>query len=296
MAPVALARERRARARPEAGRDNLQIRQRQQLIANREQLARRLAQRGLDEDHRPARRQQPVHPGAHAARARVDAFLQRLVDEQLAQQMRGDDEVEAPCPTSRQRGRQVRRHHARRGDPVDAHHLDVVAEPRAQRFGRGARPAPEIQRALRPRAVLGIHLRQDPGQRRARARRDVARVFAPQLGIGEIRRADQLARAHQALVNGRARRPADDPSCRATRAADAADPRWRRRRATRYPFPKMSLKLTTSRTPISSTKPAVCTAASIRGLTRLRVTDSRLMNTARMPSSAGSGNRLNNPR
>ncbi len=193
--------------------------------------------------------------------------------------MRGDDQVEPPVDV-RQVGRQLERE-VRPNDPwpadaVDGGHLDRVAETRAQEPSDGPGAGTQVQRAGRrrqphPRVV------QDAGQCQLGPGGDFAGVLFAQLGVGQVGLADQLARADEPLVDGR------------TTPAGAGAHGI-------YPRPKMSLKVTITRTPSSSTNPAVWTIASSRGLTRLRVIDSTARNIALPPSSAGTGRRLKRPR
>ena len=96
MAPVPRERERRTRAREEAGRDDAQPRG-EQAIAHPQQRARRLAQRGLDEDDEPALGEQLVTPREHAPGEALEPPVGRSFGEkELAEEVRGDDELEAP--------------------------------------------------------------------------------------------------------------------------------------------------------------------------------------------------------
>ncbi len=180
----------------------------------------------------PARRQQRLDQ-ARTRRARSAArSAGGAIDEELVQEVRGDDEVEAPCDGRKldRRGSRARRPGPRR--PIDRDHLERLPEARPQHAPRRARPGAEIERArsggATPRRV--VDLGQDARQRRLGARRDVAGVLGAQRRVVEVRRPDQRARADQPVVN--------------RRAARAGRPASPRPRTHAYPFPKMSLKLT----------------------------------------------------
>ena len=214
VAPVALARQRRARARPEAGRDDLQCpQQRQQQVAHRQQLARRLAQRGLDEDTVPPGASSPSAQARTRARPRHRCARPAAVDDRAR-----------PAGGRRRSGRSARstggssaarfaittpgaattdRRRRRRGSAPKRARSAAPAAPV---------PAPEIQRPPRHGGVRREHLRQDlapaPPACAARCR---ARTRAAARRSARYARPDQRALAHQPVVNAD---PPTVPRCR----------------------------------------------------------------------------------
>ena len=193
-----------------------------------------------------------------------------------------------PSFDGRKLDREVRAHEARACRPIDRHHLERLPEARPQDASRRARAGAEIDRARRA------------ARRRVPRRPRPARVPGPPRCAARCR-----ARTRRATPGppGKASRPARgllraprEPPSRACAGGPTSGSSATCAQAGAYPFPKMSLKLTINSTPSRSTNPAVWTAASMRGLTFLRMTDSIARNTARPPSSAGTGNRLKRPR
>ena len=137
------------------------------LIAHGQQLARRLAQRGLDQD-------QDVPPGPSSAsdqartrRARsVDALVGRAIDEELVQEVRRDDQVEAPADRG-QLDRQVRAA-PRRAPATRSTPTTLEAAPKRARSARRPRPSP------RPRSRARAGGATSPAHAHRRPRRGCA--------------------------------------------------------------------------------------------------------------------------
>ena len=181
----------------------MQAARREDLIANRQQLAGGVPQRRLDQDEHAIGREQR-RPGANATGTQRHPFRRLAIDEELVQEVRGDDEIEFVAH-SRQLDRQVRPHEARASRPIDRHHLERLTKSRPQHASGGAGPSAQIDGPTRRRGTArAVDLGEDARQGRLGTRRDVAGVLGAQRRVRQIRRPDQLARSDQPRVNGRA--------------------------------------------------------------------------------------------
>ena len=132
--------------------------------------------------------------------------LERAIDEQLAQQVGRDDEVEAPVDR-RQRDREIGRHDAGRGDPVHADDVEAGAEARPQRLADRPRPGAQIERPVGRHRTAGEHLGQDLAPARPRVRGAMSRAYSCRSSGSARYGVPTSARSpDQPLVNRRAAR------------------------------------------------------------------------------------------
>ena len=206
--------------------------------------ASRTASRARDVSRRAGSRRTMVPPGARNASVQARTRRARSAtcsgtgrsDEELVEQMGGDDQVD---PTR----------HAAVARPQDPLESTLVRRPRDRRqLSRGCRRNGSVGRrwplpCRRPdRSPVGA------GEHRRTPRPGFSRAPPPCAGRCRATYSPSARRRPGSRArSGRGRRRGH--GARASRAAAASSPR--------YPLPKMSLTLTTSRTPISRTTPAV---------------------------------------
>ena len=212
VAPVALARERRAGPGPEAGRDDVQPGG-EQLIAHREQLARGLAQRRLDED-------QACPPGASSvshqartrrARARSARSAASTGTARSAGARRRSDRS-APSTARAASARQMSARDDPRAPATRSTDTTSSAAPKRARSAAPAAPVPAPRSSTRAAAAARRRAEtsaEDLRQRGLGARRDLrARTPAAAPGRAGSGVPDQLALRRPAPVNREPRRGA----------------------------------------------------------------------------------------